>query len=163
MRWKERKTMKDSYRRGKKGWTEDMGNVRKKEKDTGRREGALIPSFPHCPSLTGTLSTTMGPLSTAGKGIIGQRKQGGELPLFQIRHRDTTLSIPRQGGQVEERRRAVKRRTGRDKHSGRMEIEPTMKWRLRNVELRQEGGGHRKREFIFGNWKVAPRQTILPQ
>lgn len=105
------------------------------------------------PSLTGRLSITLGPFSPVGKGIISQWRQGGELPLFQIRHWGTTLSIPRhsQGGQVEERRRAVKRRTEKDKRTGRMEIEPTMKWRLRNIEPRQQGGGGRKEWVYF--WK----------
>lgn len=42
-------------------------------------------------------------------------------------------------------------RTERDKHSGGMEIEPTMKWRLRNMELRQggSGGGRGGTESLF--------------
>lgn len=57
-----------------------------------------------------------------------------------------------------EEKQESEQRTERDKHSGGMEIEPTMKWRLRNMELRQEGSGGGRggnREFIFGNGEVA--------
>lgn len=53
-----------------------------------------------------------------------------------------------------EEKQESEQRTERDKHSGGMEIEPTMKWRLRNMELRQEGsGGGRGGEQRVYFWK----------
>lgn len=50
-----------------------------------------------------------------------------------------------------EEKQESEQRTERDKHSGGMEIEPTMKWRLRNMELRQggSGGGRGGTESLF--------------
>lgn len=92
-------------------------------------------------------TVTLGPFRSVLKGIIGQWKQEGEV--FQaasilnptLRHNSYQSPVYRQGGQVEERRRAVKRITERDKHSGRMEIEPTMKHRIGNMELKHREGG----------------------
>lgn len=131
-------------------------------------ESAPFPSF--LPSLTGRLSITVGLFSPVGKGIIGQWKQEGEV--FQAasslnptpRHNSINPPVHWHGGQVQERRRAVKQRTERDKCLGRMEIEPTMKWRLRNMELWQgDRGWWAQRDLIFGNTEVVHRQTRLSQ
>lgn len=84
------KRNKDQEKSSKKGDDKDTGHEKSITKETGNDDGngerestpSLISSV--SPSLTGRLSVTLGPFSPVGKGIIGQWKQGGELPLFQI-------------------------------------------------------------------------------
>lgn len=112
------------------------------------------------PSLTGRLSVTLGPFQPSRKGDnwpVEAGRWAASVPNLTLRHSSINPPAPCQGGQVEEKQES-EQRTERDKHSGGMEIEPTMKWRLRNMELRQGGSGGGRggnREFIFGNGEVA--------
>lgn len=156
MWWKGTKTRKDKSRRGKK---ENIENKRPREKGWTQRTSKWqwkkkelsFPQLLNHPLSHWRLSIIWGPFSPVRKGDNWPAQR--ERWATSISESNTEAQPYRSSNALSRRtgeEKAVEWRTERDTCPRGMAMRPTMKWRLRHIEVKRPGGG--KQKAIF--WKM---------